>query len=339
MAKRKCPGCGTYFLGKRCPECYYTPFETDISPSFHQEERSSERPRPQGRRPAPGFRAGKLFIIAWVVIFSVLIVGTLTSIIAGIRSTSYMEMEVIALPEDGLTLYDDDGIQVILGWNGGQITGDIPVYLVNNSSRDIYACTGGVAVNGCMVDAVFFYCEAGKNSTAMSQLWIDTAYLQTLGIPSVRDITLQLSVVDDKDYTQLNPEGEYHTFGPGGDPEIPVVSGKTLYQSEDMSLIYQGVHKDEYGLWNLRLYLQNHSGETLVADFSELIINGEEMDQYLYQSLFPHTYAVLDRELYRADALQLTSPEDVRTVEFDLTVSRYGESYSQETEHISVTID
>lgn len=339
MGKRKCPGCGAYFFGKRCPECYYTIFETDMVPSFHRDDRPAERPQSRERRAVPSFRAGKLLLIAWVVFFTVMMVGTLIGIFSNIRATSFMEMEAIALPEGGQTLYDADGIQLILGWNGGEITGDIPVYLVNGTDRDIYACTEGVAVNGCMAEDVFFYCEAGKNTTSMSQLWIDTAYLQSLGILSVQEITLQLSIVDDKDYIQLNASEDYHTFGPGDSGEAPRVSGQLLYQSENVSLVYQGAGRDAYGGWQLRFFLQNHRSEVMDVFCSELYINGEETSQYLYQKLFPNTWAVLDWDIYHAEPLQLEDPKDIRTLEFDLNISRYGDTYAQEMVPVSVTID
>ena len=353
MAKTTCPGCGLRHDKKRCPQCYFEPFDAEEVPKVRHTHIPARRP-PQPSRAVPlgGYRSPRSrkrtghFSALRAVCAVILVVISMTSVLFVAMedalsdfSLAVRETEPIPLPESGTTLYDSDGIRVILGWDGGEITGDIPVFLENNSSRDVYACTEGVSVNGCMVDDVFFYCEAKENTTAMSQLWIDTAYLKTLGIHTVQDITLQLSIVDGKDYIQLNAPEDYHTFGPGGSGEAPLVSGQLLYQSEALTLVYQGAGKDAYGEWQLRFYLQNHSSEVLDVSTSELYINDEETAQYLYQQLFPNTWAVLDREIYRGEQLQLTAPEDIRTLEFDLIISQYGDTYAQEMVPVSVNID
>lgn len=354
MSKRTCPGCGLRHDKKRCPQCYFEPFDAEEVPKVRCTQIPARRPSlPSRTMPVGGYRSPRSrrhtghFSALRAVCAVILVVISMTAVLFVAMedalsdfSLAVREPEPIPLPESGTTLYDSDGIRVILGWDGGEITGDIPVFLENNSSRDVYACTEGVSVNGCMVEDVFFYCEAPKNTTAMSQLWIDTAYLKTLGIDTIQDITLRLIVVDGKDYIQLNAPEDYHTLlGSGGSGEAPLVSGQLLYQSEALTLVYQGAGKDAYGEWQLRFYLQNHSGEVVDVFTSELYINGEETAQYLYQQLFPNTWAVLDREIYRDERLQLTAPEDIQSLKFDLNISRYGDTYAQETVSVSVTID
>lgn len=315
------------------------PFEADGS-SLPRWDDAGER---TFQTPVKRFRpdSGKMAAILCVILFSIMVLGALSSILISILADipAGRQPEPIALPEDGLTLYEENGIRLILGWNGGEITGDIPVFLVNSTGRDIYACTEGVAVNSCMVDDVFFYCEASRNTTSMSQLWIDMVNLQNLGIDAVREISLQLSIVDDDDYMRLNQQGETVSFGPGGNLSIPLAQGEPVYQTEELTVLYQGAYRDPNGQWHLRFYLQNHTGEQRLISAEDLHINGEETNLYLYQNLFPHTYAVLDQQLYDAERLQLAAPEDIRTLEFTLTVTGADVPYAQETANISVTID
>lgn len=342
MAKRKCPGCGTYYLGKRCPECYYIPFDGEETAGIHDFHRDSpELVWGKTRRKTPD----RKLLRPVVVILAILLVTNIGRILVSVTesvisdlSYSTPEPEPIALPEDGHVLYDDGEIRVILGWNGGEITGDIPVYLENNSNTDVVACTNGVAINGRMTDNVFFYVDTRWGTTAMSQLWIDGEELENLGITTIGEITLEMELLNGLSY-ELLCDPQVLSFGPGGNDAISSVAGQTLYTSEDLTLLYQGAHRDEFDQWHMRFYLQNHSGTVLDVSISALYINGEEMEQYLYQKLFPQTDCVLSQEMYHADKLLLSKPQDIQTLEFLLEVTRINEPDVQETAQISVTID
>jgi len=229
MAKRRCPGCGARYDGKRCPECYYMPFDAPEIPKPHRwENRAAPQPRKMKepeyrgehrRKTGPKSPAGLLVFLAVLLILPS-ILGILASVTERVVSDiAYVraEPETLPVPEDGLLLYDDGEVRVTLGWDGGAITGDIPVFLENNSQTDIVACTNGVAINGIMTDSVFFYLDARKGTTSMSQLWIDPVLLEQQGIGDIVQVELLPEVMEEDSYI-VRSTPETITFGPGSNP-------------------------------------------------------------------------------------------------------------------------
>jgi len=341
MAKKKCPGCGAWYDGRRCPECLYEPFSAEEVPVLH--DRVPRQPadtrryvgKPVSRsgrqhHKGPGIRVlGITIILIFMSVFLVTLFAATSSVVSDFAVAA---PEPLPLPEDGMLLYDQDGIRVILDWSGEAITGDIPVYVENHSQRDIAASTAGVAVNGCMNDDVFFYCDAREGTSAKSQLWIDTAELQKLGIDEIQEVSFLLEIFDENSYEVLN-DREIYTIGPGGASSRPDSSGQILWEDSNIKLVFQGVEQDEYGFLYFRFYAEDLSGGTLELSTSELLVNGEESGQYLYQHFFPDTAAVLLIELYQADALGITDVQDVNTLTFTASTvvdENWGAQISQD---------
>lgn len=341
MAAKKCPGCGARYHGRRCPECLYAPFENEkASPSLHQHReppeisgnyRHSERNR-QKKKPVA------VVAILFGLFFFWAVLGSTFFMMKNVMETISVaaEPEPIPMPEELYVLYDNGAVQVLLAWDGGPIEGDIPVYLINNDNHRITASTNGVAVNGCMVDSVFFHCEAREGTTSMSQLWIDAEALKQMGIGEICQITLLLEIMDSETYMVLNPDQELLTFGPGGNILIPDILGQPLLARDDVLLVFQGVETDAYGFVYLKFYAENKTDKPLELFFSEPVINGKETRQYLYQYFFPDTRAVLSPELYEAADLGIAQLSDIETLEFELTITQ--DKHSQ-TVGISLPID
>lgn len=341
MAKRKCPGCGTYYLGKRCPECYYTPFDGEETAGIHDFHRDSPeivREKPRGKTP------GRKMLRPVVIILAILLVTNLGGILLSVTesvisnlSHSMAEPEPIPIPipEDGLVLHDGNGIRVILGWNGGEITGDIPVYLENNSQWDVTASTNGVSVNNRMTDNVFFYVDARRGTTSMSQLWIDPEEMKNLGIGEIAEISLMMDVMEDDSYSLLN-EPELITFGPGGTILSPDILGEPLVKNEEFLLVFQETGVDAYGDIYLQFYAENRTGEIRELSSSELVVNGASAGQYLWQRFFPDTGAVIRVELYEAESLGIKTPEDIESLE--LSITTVDENWETRTESDTIVL-
>lgn len=337
MASRRCPGCGASYNGKFCPECYYTPFEAEEIPQPHGRE-LREIPRiperrivnpPSAPKRAPNRRSTRrrgqisgrgmiIAVVSTVIVFMSISLGLVmaaTRNVMGDMTEVFMEPEPITVPDNGMLVYDSGGIQLILDWDGGPITGDIPVYLVNDSDRDVIACTGGVSVNGRMCDGVFFYAEARAGTVGMSQFWIDPEELSALGINTIGDIAFQLDLQDDDTYEILNDQ-EVITL-PGEGWEIPAApDGEIILDTDGIHLRYLGVEKDEYGDIYLWFYAENNTDSTLSLSSGELVINDQDSRHYLGQNFFPNTSAMIFVMLYNAESLDIEDASDVKTVSF-----------------------
>lgn len=278
-------------------------------------EYRGEHSRKTGRKSPVAFLAvlAMLFVLPSVLGILASITESVVSDVAYVRA----EPETLPIPEDGLLLYDDGEVRVMLGWDGGAITGDIPVFLENNSQMDIVACTNGVAINGIMTDSVFFYLDARKGTTSMSQLWIDPALLEQQGIGEIAQIELLPEVMEEDSYI-VRSIPETITFGPGGSITSPDILGQPLLKNDTVLLVFQGMETDAYGNIQLRLYVENRTGKMLELTSTELMINDQESGQYLWQNFFPDTSAVILVELYQTAALGIQGPGDIQTLSFHL---------------------
>lgn len=341
MATKRCPGCGAPYNGKRCRICCYTTFDAPeasrIWDSLPHREIPSRRNRvPELREehhwPASGIGRRLFWTLTAVILAITAVFGILLPLNrADMVATAFVTAtpETIALPEDGLILYESPDVRLILGWNGGPITQNISVYLENNSDRDISASTNGVAVNGMMTDSVFFYLDARKGTTSMSQLWIEPELLERQGIDEIAQIELQPEVIEEYSYMLLN-KPETITFGPGGSIPLPDAQGRTIVNNDVLFLVFQGVETDGYGNLYLRFFAKNKSGEILELTSTELLVNGQSTGQHLWQRFFPDTGAVILTELYEAQSLRIEAPEDLHSLELSvITVDEYWESQSQ----------
>lgn len=298
MASRRCPSCGERYNGKRCKNCLYEPFgEVRTSYDLHQEEILVPREIPQPDRSRPARKqkrsssAGKVLLkrlgTFWVV-FMLLTgaVPALVEIVGDLAAESFMEAtpEPIPLPADGIVIYEDADIQVIADWDGeSPIDGDISIFVENFSNEDRIVCTDGVSINGCMIDDVFFYCDAYRNSVSMATLWLDMEVLQELGFKEVRYLQMAIDVMDE-DYNLLMDDAIYDTGG------VYVheldEDGLLLYEEEGFRLIYQGWRSSD-GDSILHFYGENTTDSTLELSGNELLIDGKETGYWIWQKLLP----------------------------------------------------
>ena len=311
MTSRRCPSCGHSYNGKRCKNCLYEPFG-DVRPSFelHREEALPRREAPPIRPSAPPSRSGypprsrgrrkqsqagktifKRLGTVWAVIL--LLTGLLPMLFEVMDNvgSSYMTAtrETIPLPAEGTVLYEDADIQVIADWDGTPIDDNIPVFVRNFTGKNLTVCTDGVAVNGCMTDDVFFYCDAYRDSVTRADLWVEPDVLAEMGIQAGLYIQMNIDVMDE-DYNMLVENASAAL----GDPYIQELngSGDILYDQDHFLLVYKGMDEDQFGDPRLVFYAENNTERLLELSANELLINGEETGCWLWQNFLPGTKGI-----------------------------------------------
>lgn len=348
MATRKCPSCGQRYNGKRCGNCLYEPFGNEIRTSFDlHREPDAPRPRsaPARRNTMPrtqpsgaGKKLGLIFGISFVIIFLSVTMGVLIAAFESIGASYeevWAEPEPIDMPADGLVLYEDEELLVLADCDGSSpIAGDIPIFVENRGDREVVVCTNGVAVNGCMVDDVFFYCEAAPGATSMGTLWIDMETLREMGIVTILKIQMLMDIYDADSYDSIVSACPLEITTDWDGPHVQAMddSGDIFYSQEGLTLIYQGWEVDEYGDYRLRFYAENGTGRYLELSSSELLFDGQESGHYLWQSFFPDTRAVIYVNLYGLDTL-----EETELVEFSIYTVLDGD-WNTQTESETLTL-
>lgn len=336
---RRCPGCGKVHSRKTCPHCLYTPFqEEEYLPSSHRkwgevtsdppprdprrvstipqwQKQSAPRPRtvrPAGtgyetRRRSRSAKPAKAVVIALLVLMLLpWILGVAFAVVEEVVSDITYAVpepapEHLQLPEDGVVLCDEQGFTLVADWPGGPIDGDVRIVARNDSGKDLTACTNGVAINGCMYDDAFFYCEAPEGGMAETWFWIDMEDLfKTTGIKTIETITFRTEVYDSREYREYLP-AMTTTLCPSGSADFrqPLNrDGQLLFDRDGVCLVYQDAWETDNNTWIFRFYAENNTDKLLNLYSDEVYIDGEETGHFFGQLLLPQTAAVMDLELY-----------------------------------------
>ena len=231
MAKR-CPGCGNAYNGRKCNECYYMPFPEAVHTSYedgHRTGRNQYRRKPEPRRingrlvfPRMNTRrsagkkpGGTLAAVLIVILLSTGLLPALLGIAFEVVERAFTGAEEVflggtyerpALPENGRILYDSGDVQLILGWQEGMpLLEEIPLFLVNDTDRDLTVTSTFSVVNGMAENTVFFYCEAMSGRIGRDKVWIDMDELEAQGITTIETIAIDLEIYDEDYETVAKP--------------------------------------------------------------------------------------------------------------------------------------
>ena len=343
MDRRKCPGCGSWYNGKKCKECLFVLFEEEEkhdhphgvygepSPfTAAKAEKSAAKPAvstyfPQKRQKTASGPLRKLIIFALIpAILSVIsaLFQLVTEVTDVVNDLTPVDEETISVPEESYTLYEGIGFYIAANWQPGEsIDGDLTLVMENNTGNDVTVSSSTVAVNGIMTDAVFFYCSAEAHSTEESTLWIDMDALDTLGIDVIETVTLYVQAYDAETYDTIDP-GTLLVMKTNDtsvlSPDFP--EGISLYQNNTFSISYLGWQETGSGEYELWFYGENRNDQMLNVYSSEIYADGTPTETYLWQVFLPETRACFS---VWCDDLSSLDISQIETLE----VSIYAEDY------------
>lgn len=225
MASYKCPCCGQAYNGKRCKSCYYENFTEEITHGNHthageplviRQTTTKTRPQPTIRResdckPYVGKKKKKSSPLKWVVL-----VIALLSLLSEIRETVEVERvqvtrpvpdvsvpvesiapELLEMPEDGLVLYDDGKVLVMAKWEQDrEFENPVSIWIQNHTDMKLTVTTRELYVNGAQMKSASLRCQAEPGMVARGELLLDGEELARCGITDVRQIRLDLWLID-----------------------------------------------------------------------------------------------------------------------------------------------
>lgn len=230
------------------------------------------------------------------------------------------------MPENGTVLYNSSGLLIKADWeDGSPIDGNIRLIVQNDTAQDLSINSTAVAVNGCMQDNVFFYCDAPHHALAEGTLWIDSEELAEQRICPVKNIRGLWDIYDTDTYEAVLLDQSFSLSTDGGENYIQSLdgSGTLLLDQEGIRLVYQGYEADEYGGFRFRFYAENTTGETLLLSSDEVSLDGEVTDLYLWQTFLPDSKGYCFLEVYDLSELGISSLDQAQTLEFSLEISNY----------------
>jgi len=343
MASYTCPCCGKRYNGKRCANCYYERFTEEITHGLHTHEGEPLVIKEPERKPIPrkdpfacekkrkkSPLAGRLTAVAAVVI----LMGALCNVYEAVARRGNPVYDFIpapepeaetclAVPADGLLLYDAGGIRILADWQEDRPYGDgIPFYVQNDSDRTVTVYAGDVLVNGYLMEDAMLFCRAKAGAAAGDTLTLDPEELEIAGIEEVQELYVSLVGYDSETYETLL-ETEFMPLCTTPSLDQPIDDrGEVLFEQEGLRVICRGYVPSEYDPETLsegylRFFLENGTDQYVDCYTLDAFVNGESIPLSLWCDLPPHTRAIKDMYLYDLEELGLQTPEDVK----DMTMS------------------
>lgn len=348
MARAYCPSCGRRYNGKRCSNCLYENFTEEIAHGLHTHEGEPlvvEAPERKPIRPKDPFGCDKktrkpsirLGVVILVMLLALLgpVLSAVFSLISEVGSavsgfTSEAEAEP-ALPADGTTLYDADGLTVVADWRDGQECKDgFRVVVQNNTGRDITVSSRDILVNGYLMEDSLLYCQAEAGHAAEDWFILSQSDLANAGIETVQELSLTLVAYDAETYETLVQTGFLPLRTSAVLSQIVDDSGVLLFEQDGIRVVFRGYVPSEYAPeeatnGTLQFFLENETDQYLDYYTTECQVNGERVILSLWCALPPHSRAVRGIYLYSLEELGITSREDVTEMVITLGLCTHDE--------------
>lgn len=343
MASYICPCCGKRYNGKRCNNCYYEHFTEEIAHGLHTHQGEPLVIKEPERKPIPRknpfecekkqkkFPLARGLIAVGVVIMLMGVLGNLYEMVARVGKVVYdytpkpePETETcLAVPADGLVLYDAGGIRVLADWQEDRPYEDgIHFYVQNDSDQDVTVYAGGALVNGYLLEDAYLSCQAKAGAADGDIFTLDPEELKVAGIEKVQELYVSLVGYDSETYETLL-ETEFIPLCTTPSLDQPIDDrGEVLFDQEGLRVICRGYVPSEYdpeilSEGHLRFFLENETDQYVDCYTLDTFVNGENVFLTLWCELPPHTRAIEDMYLYDLEELNIQTPEDVK----DMTMS------------------
>ena len=239
--------------------------------------------------------------------------------------TTEPTMDLPALVSDENVTFTVDAVS-----NNAMAGMELEVTCVNKTQETLVFSWNNVSVCGLMYDPAWAVTvPAGETMT--SRVEIDTYALETMGIRSVDEITFRLDVVSSENWMDAPYVAEYFTIYPTGLTADVVVfpvrdtleSEEVLVNDENMTFIIEYVEPQEQS-YVVRCYIENKTDGTLMANWENVTVNGEEVDPFWTVLVAPGKGAYAQVVFNQSD-LQTVGVETVEQIDFDLLAYRYDD--------------
>lgn len=360
MARYTCPSCGAPYNGKKCRQCLYEHFTEEIAHGTHVHEGEPlvidapvRRPikrrdpfdcekRTRKKHPFAGF----LVLLAIINVLLPMLRNWGLELEAIEEHYLAAQPEPVAIPENCTVLYDDGEMAVYAQWEQGQIFDQrIPIYIKNDSRRDMIVQSHSVVVNGFLMEYSTLFSSPGKGTTEMVSFYISERDRNNCGIEAVAEITFYLELHEEGDYDNvLSAEPvTLRASVPQTAALFTQPQGQTVFSQDDIRVDYLGYspspyHPDDFSEGNFLFYVENATDRSLLVYLTETSLNGEVVGMSLWCELPPNTRGVTSAYLYDLGEPALDSSEDLTEVSFRLNLDTPGLSeYSAETDLICIS--
>lgn len=309
---KRCPCCGAPYNGKRCRECYYEPFTEEIAHGLHTHEGEPliiEQPEDRPvRRSVPTRQkecrqySGRRKKTSPKWLWPILIVTAF--MVAQYVLTEFITEKVSSMS----SLWSDDG---------DTYTDEIPVYLRNDSDRDVMLMSSMDCVNGYMTEYRLFLGEVEAGQEEMTSIWVNDTDLESGNIETIGELSFCLEVTDASDYNPLDSTPPITLRADKNNVRSVESGGTTVLEEAGITLTYTGSEGELCEDGAFRFRVENHSERNIWLYTMETYVNGESADLFLFDELAPDAWGKCEMWLYDAGVERV---RDITSLELVLGV-------------------
>ena len=363
MSIQRCPECGIRLKNSYCDICMKrVPFAgIPDKQSFQHIDGSSAHRMEEGhacvsfgekkKKPTWTYTQKKVTSKVKKPVTIVAIVFALISLLPGIFGMVQDIMDTELTPEfENIVIGDVPQIETreLYNENGITITADYAALyydeytlfltVLNESEEDVEVFTELLSVNGYMQE-YGFYAAADKGESVQETLTLYSRELERDGIEEIAEIAFYLNIYPE-DYSDVARSEliVLETDVSDDYAQAEFLDGWQIYSGEDVSMRLVNYGDIGDNAIELCVYMENLSEETVSVYSQAILINGEETDGYLWNTLLPDTRS--NRELYLYET-GIDSLDQLKEITFQLVIEHveHYEILSSRTETVTFTVE
>ncbi len=194
-------------------------------------------------------------------------------------------------------LYNDGGITITLKDNELSLKDiELPLLIENESDKTIVVQTRNVSINDVMAEGLLSAEVApGKKSNETLDLYLLDS---RTSFDSVSKIEFNFYIFDSDSWDEI-VETETITIETSDSSYVyvPDSSGETIYDENNIKVVYQGLSGDLFGIDAL-FYIENNSSEPICIQTRDSSINGFMIDSIMSTEIAPNKKAYTDMSFY-----------------------------------------
>lgn len=230
-----------------------------------------------------------------------------------------------------VTAYDENGVKIVFAELSKDSYGDyrLTYKVTNNTNGSISFSTDNCSVNGITMN-MFIYeeVEAGQTVTGEENFYAED--LSEVGITDIRNIKCYDGEIMDTEDFEYEHAVEFELdCGDLSYTEKVDMSGKVIYEGNDIKLIYKGIQDDGHGDMTSMILFVNNSNKNLALDMDDYTVNGKKCDKFNYGYAYAGTVNYVDTFWFESDIEdvggKLENMTFVMTIEDMLSYQEYAE--------------
>lgn len=193
----------------------------------------------------------------------------------------------------GKELYNDGGIKITL--KDSEINPNnikLPLLIENESNQTIVVQSRNVSINEVMADSILSAEVApGKKSNESLDLYLLDS---RTSFESVSKIEFNFYIFDNDSWNEIATTDTITVDTSDSSYEyIPNSDGETIYDENNIKVVYQGLNDDLFGIDAL-FYIENNSSEPICVQTRDSSINGFMIDSIMSTEIMPGKKAYTD---------------------------------------------